>query len=1520
MTRHYLPLVLSSLLITCCPFACTDGEFADFLVELPSEFLRPAPDAPPLNIENQLGEGDAPTRPQGEMVSVRVINDGSQSTQVSVLMTLEGESVRATRIRVPAGQSSVLIGPEFADRVMMTGARADGSPTEAQTFDFGTDFSEEALFEYIINDLAVISNIDSDGDGLADTSDNCPALPNADQADGDGDNIGDACDNCIALANGNQLNTDGDDFGDACDNCLTISNNDGIDSDGDGVGDACDNCQQLANADQNDGDNDNIGDACDNCVSVANSTQDNADGDDFGDACDNCDAIVNSNQTDGDGDGIGDVCDNCPIAANSDQADADNDGTGDACEAAPPIIIPPVEDDFEDCNNNGIDDADEISGTSGATILFGSTGDTDSFVYMIDSNTGLATLFADLEAQLSDEPVPPGAGLAISPDGQTLFVSPGGEVGDALLITIDLDSGVPTVVGDTLRTIGDIVFLPDGTLIGSDPRDRELITIDPATAIVTTRCSTGPIKLSGLAINALGSVYGTTGGGAPSGTLFLVDPNTCALTQIGDGTGFGRVPGLAFAPDGRLIGSTQDELIEIDTTTGLGTLIAAFDGASDIDGLVFAGTNDCNENGILDECELEGNDCDSNGVLDSCDIENFVAAPADACVFAQPACPGQVYTGNTDNFTIDGSASCDAAPSADVWYRYTPGTSGEVSVSLCGSNFDTIVSVHTACPGDSRNEVACDDDSCPEGESAQSFTTFMADAGQSYWVRVTGFEDSGFFNMTLDGPACENEPGDANGNGVLDACETTSRLFVDDDAAPGGDGLSWETALNSVQTALAGAAESGGEITEIWVAAGFYLPAVPASQNREATFTLISGVTLYGSFVGDEDPETFELSTRDFGGNPSILSGDLFLNDNTPKGGIGDNAYHVVTAMGVDSSAILDGFFVISGNADQGCCTNDRGAGMTIVNASPTVRNCLFFGSTAVFQGGGVHNDGGSPTFMATAFGNNTAGGAFASPQPGQNGLGGGISNAGLGSVLTFNGCAFFGNVSEDAGGAIYNGGGTVFASNCAFTNNITTSTIGAGGAVFDQSGDDSAYTDCAFTTNRSIDGGGMYLAIGSTDNVPLTRCLFDGNTAASADSSNGSGGGLYVDSINPNIDNCTFRSNTAQVGGGGLFMTSANPTLSDCEFTSNTAFNGGSGGGVGNKSGNPTFTRCTFTNNRATIGPGGAMAHDSANYTATGCTFTGNTAKTGGAVYNSASTASVMDTTISGNMSTTLDGGAVANQASSGVYTNCTFDSNMTVQICSDGGAVFNADSGPMFFDSTFTDNSAEKGGAMACTGTSNTAITSSVFSGNTARGGECSGHGGAIYNGDFSSSEIANSLFHDNTADDTGGAVFCSDEAGVDLINSTVSQNTAFFNGGIRFYDFGQTSSTVTNTILWGNTASSGAVLSQQISGGSDGTSVTFSCIQDDIPGDQSVFPGLMNIDLDPLFIDENTNDFRLGVGAPCIDAGNNAPPLLLGLTTDLGGGPRFTDDVNTTDTGQGTPPIVDIGAYEAPSGGSL
>lgn len=71
---------------------------------------------------------------------------------------------------------------------------------------------------------------DMDGDGVPDTSDNCPMTANFDQSDIDGDGIGDVCDDDID--NDTILNGD--------DNCPETPNTDQSDVDGDGIGDVCD--------------------------------------------------------------------------------------------------------------------------------------------------------------------------------------------------------------------------------------------------------------------------------------------------------------------------------------------------------------------------------------------------------------------------------------------------------------------------------------------------------------------------------------------------------------------------------------------------------------------------------------------------------------------------------------------------------------------------------------------------------------------------------------------------------------------------------------------------------------------------------------------------------------------------------------------------------------------------------------------------------------------------------------------------------------------------------------------------------------------------------------------------------------------------------------------------------------------------------------------------------------------------------------------------------------------------------
>ncbi len=86
---------------------------------------------------------------------------------------------------------------------------------------------------------------------------------------------------------------------------------------------------------------------------------------------------------------------------------------------------------------------------------------------------------------------------------------------------------------------------------------------------------------------------------------------------------------------------------------------------------------------------------------------------------------------------------------------------------------------------------------------------------------------------------------------------------------------------------------------------------------------------------------------------------------------------------------------------------------------------------------------------------------------------------------------------------------------------------------------------------------------------------------------------------------------------------------------------------------------------------------------------------------------------------------------------------------------------------------------------------------------------------------------------------------------------------------------------------------------------TTVRFSDVQ-------GGWEGQGNIDADPLFDDPDNDNYRLASGSPCIDAADNTA-VPEGIGTDLDGNPRFVDDPATKDTGNGDPPIGDIGAYE-------
>ena len=98
-----------------------------------------------------------------------------------------------------------------ADTTVDTGTDTTVDTGTDTTVDTGTDTTVDTGTD---TDPGVV---DSDGDGVPDSRDNCPQVSNANQLNNDDDRRGDLCDNCISTTNNNQSDLDGDGEGDVCD-------------------------------------------------------------------------------------------------------------------------------------------------------------------------------------------------------------------------------------------------------------------------------------------------------------------------------------------------------------------------------------------------------------------------------------------------------------------------------------------------------------------------------------------------------------------------------------------------------------------------------------------------------------------------------------------------------------------------------------------------------------------------------------------------------------------------------------------------------------------------------------------------------------------------------------------------------------------------------------------------------------------------------------------------------------------------------------------------------------------------------------------------------------------------------------------------------------------------------------------------------------------------------------------------------------------------------------------------------
>ncbi len=231
-------------------------------------------------------------------------------------------------------------------------------------------------------------------------------------------------------------------------------------------------------------------------------------------------------------------------------------------------------------------------------------------------------------------------------------------------------------------------------------------------------------------------------------------------------------------------------------------------------------------------------------------------------------------------------------------------------------------------------------------------------------------------------------------------------------------------------------------------------------------------------------------------------------------------------------------------------------------------------------------------------------------------------------------------------------------------------------------------------------------------------------------------------------------------------------------------------------------------------------------------------------------------------------------------------------------GGAGYLLSSSPKFYDCTFELNQGGSfGGAFDSANTTQPTFDRCVFRGNkAARAGALEFFGG-------SSPKVSNCLFYENqsTGSGGGGAIWLGSSSNGTFRNLTVTGNSASVVGG-GIYNTGGTS-TFTNCIVWGNTGP-GTVADNGIKSQGGTSTTTYSDVQ-------GIASGTGNLNVDPQFVSVANDDYRLQATSPCIDAANNAA-VLAGVTLDLDGLARFVDIAAVPDTGAGSAPIVDMGAY--------
>lgn len=357
-------------------------------------------------------------------------------------------------------------------------------------------------------------------------------------------------------------------------------------------------------------------------------------------------------------------------------------------------------------------------------------------------------------------------------------------------------------------------------------------------------------------------------------------------------------------------------------------------------------------------------------------------------------------------------------------------------------------------------------------------------------------------------------------------------IYVDQDAAGAENGTSWADAFTDLEPALQ-IALSG---TQIWVAEGVYIPSNQRDpwELRSKTFLLPNGVSIYGGFAGTETT----LDQRDWNQNPTILSGDLEEDDENGDGNfiaehythlIGTNASHIVTAMNLSATTILDGFIITAGMAsslvigDGGSYIGGGGGVWVRKSADMQLRNMQFYGNTGL-DGGAVY------AYYHT---NLTVDNSIFKYNEAGDGAGIFIAND---TILTLSNSQFIENWGTSGGAGLYMFDySTAEIFNTLFEGNTQLPGMSnpslSGGAIM-------MYFDCQatidwskFFNNSAPYTGAIYML--KHNYLTLTNSRLQGNDAYK--DPGGSGGAIYAFDSDLDLVNVLITGNHAAYLGGAI-------------------------------------------------------------------------------------------------------------------------------------------------------------------------------------------------------------------------------------------------------------------------------------------------------------------------------------------------------------------------------------------------